>query len=193
MSADTFTLMAFDVAGWPGPERWCSYVDDGLHYVGGGSHRTRSLARAEARRIAEARRGPGGPAREVVRNNWGRRATVTEINRREAARRMGAALLVLQDDDADTEPREAAAAEAWAAMDGCQREQLKQLLFQGPVWDGNVVSKGDRSSLIRWGFATRCCFLGEQGYTAATYLGWTVHDCTADKGRTFDRKLGCPG
>ena len=115
------------------------------------------------------------------------------LREREAARRMDAALAVLRDDDADTVPREAAAAEAWEAMSGCEREQLKQLLFQGPVWDGNVISKGDRSSLIRWGFATRCCFLGEQGYTAATYLGWTVHDCAADKGRVFDRKPGCPG
>ena len=65
MSADTFTLMAFDVTASPGPERWCSYVDNGRHYVGGDLHRTRSLARAEAHRIAEARRGPGGPARQV--------------------------------------------------------------------------------------------------------------------------------
>lgn len=63
---------------------------------------------------------------------------------------------------------------AWDGLDSGQREVLRQLLFQGPVWDGNIVSKGARDDLIDYGLATRCCFLGEQGYTAATYIAFSV-------------------
>lgn len=63
---------------------------------------------------------------------------------------------------------------AWDAMSNGMRDQLKQLLFQGPVWDGNVISKSDRDDLIDLRLATRCCFLGEQGYTAATYMAYSV-------------------
>lgn len=63
----------------------------------------------------------------------------------------------------------------WDGLTDGEREQLRQLLFQGPVWDGCVLSKSDRNSLIRYGLATRCCFKGEDGYTAATYLAYSVH------------------
>lgn len=66
------------------------------------------------------------------------------------------------------------AAIAWDGLSSGQREQLNQLLHQGPVWDGNVISKCDRSDLINFGLATRCCYKGEQGYTAATYLAYSV-------------------
>lgn len=62
----------------------------------------------------------------------------------------------------------------WDALDSAQREQLKQLLYQGPVVDGCIISKKARNDLIRFGLATRCCFLGEQGYTVATYTAYTV-------------------
>lgn len=62
----------------------------------------------------------------------------------------------------------------WDGLSSAQREQLNQLLHQGPVWDGNVLSKGARSDLIDFGLATRCCYKGEQGYTAATYAAYTV-------------------
>lgn len=64
---------------------------------------------------------------------------------------------------------------AWDGLTPGEREQLKQLLFHGPVWDGSVICKSDRNALIRYGLATRCCFMGEQGYTAATYLAYSVH------------------
>lgn len=64
---------------------------------------------------------------------------------------------------------------AWDGLTPGEREQLKQLLFQGPVWDGCIISKSDRNQLMRYGLATRCCFMGEQGYTAATYLAYSVH------------------
>jgi len=54
-----------------------------------------------------------------------------------------------------------------------QREVLKQILHT-PTWDGDIVSKCARDDLIDMGLATRCCYRGEQGYTAATYLAYTV-------------------
>ncbi len=63
----------------------------------------------------------------------------------------------------------------WDGLSSGEREQLGQLLFQGPVWDGCVISKAARTNLIEYGLATRCCFRGEQGYTAATYLAFSVH------------------
>lgn len=79
----------------------------------------------------------------------------------------------------------------WDALDSTQREQLKQLLYQGPVSDGCVISKKARNDLIRFGLATKCCFLGEQGYTAATYPSYTVaKQGNAEQIRT---KLGTTG
>jgi hypothetical protein len=52
-------------------------------------------------------------------------------------------------------------------------EQLRQLI-NGPVWDGNVISKQDRDELIRLGLAVRVCCKGEQGHTGATYFAFSV-------------------
>lgn len=74
------------------------------------------------------------------------------------------------------------------------RTRLRQffsVLFRGPVWDGNVISKCDRSDLIDYGLAVRCCFMGEQGYTAATYLGGSVFNHS--KAVPFTRKPGSQG
>jgi hypothetical protein len=79
----------------------------------------------------------------------------------------------------------------WDALDSGQREVLKQLLFQGPVWDGNVPSKRARDDLIDYGLATRCCFLGEQGYTAATYIAHAVFE--QGGGVAIAKKPGLPG
>lgn len=76
----------------------------------------------------------------------------------------------------------------WDALNSGQREVLKRLLFQGPVWDGNVPSKTARDDLIGYGLATRCCFLGEQGYTAATYAAYSVFD--QGKGAPIKKKRG---
>lgn len=53
------------------------------------------------------------------------------------------------------------------------KEQLVQLV-NGPVWDGNIISKTDRGELFRMGLAIRVCCKGEQGYTGATYTGYSV-------------------
>ena len=65
-------------------------------------------------------------------------------------------------------------------MGGQRREQLMQLVMHGPTWDGDVVSKMDRDYLLEWGLAVRVCVKGEQGFTAASYMGSNVH--TSDKG-----------
>ena len=62
----------------------------------------------------------------------------------------------------------------WDALTEGQREQLNQLLHQGPIFDGNVISKSCRDDLLRYDLAVRCCYLGEDGYTAASYLGGSV-------------------
>lgn len=60
------------------------------------------------------------------------------------------------------------------AIPGFYREPLHQLVH-GPVEDGDVISKMYRDNLIDLKLAVRVCVKGEQGYTAATYLGWAVH------------------
>lgn len=52
-------------------------------------------------------------------------------------------------------------------------EQLHQLVH-GPVWDGNIISKNHRGKLFAMGLAIRVCYKGEQGYTGATYAGYSV-------------------
>lgn len=52
-------------------------------------------------------------------------------------------------------------------------EQLRQLI-NGPVWDGNVISKQDRGELMSLGLAMRVCCKGEQGHTGATYFAFSV-------------------
>lgn len=55
------------------------------------------------------------------------------------------------------------------------RETLKQLVEQGPVEDGDIVSKSARDDLITWDLAVRACIKNRQGYTVANYKGWAVH------------------
>lgn len=80
---------------------------------------------------------------------------------------------------------------AWDGLSDHHRDQLNQLLHQGPVWDGNVLSKAARSDLIDFGLATRCCFMGEQGYTAATYKALTVFK--AGRAKPYSKKPGSAG
>jgi hypothetical protein len=60
------------------------------------------------------------------------------------------------------------------ALSGAHREALSQLVKQGPVYDGDVISKSLRDDLMQLGLASRVCYKGEQGYTAANYAGWDV-------------------
>jgi hypothetical protein len=61
-------------------------------------------------------------------------------------------------------------------------ESLRQLI-NGPVWDGNVVSKSCRDELLGLGLALRVCHKGEQGHTGATYFAYSVMK-VADEIRT---------
>ena len=54
------------------------------------------------------------------------------------------------------------------------RESLKQLV-NGPVFDGDVISKSLISELFDYGLAVRVCVNGEQGYTGATYFSYSVN------------------
>jgi hypothetical protein len=53
-------------------------------------------------------------------------------------------------------------------------EQLDQLATKGPLWDGDVISKSDRSDLLRIGACEKVVVNGEQGYNACTYFGWDL-------------------
>ena len=53
-------------------------------------------------------------------------------------------------------------------------DQLQQLVINGPVFDGDVISKSDRNFLIDIGLADRVMHKGEWGYTTATYRGGFV-------------------
>lgn len=50
-------------------------------------------------------------------------------------------------------------------------EQLYQLHAFGPCFDGDVVSKSDRTALLRIGACAKVCVKGEDGYNACSYFG----------------------
>ena len=52
-------------------------------------------------------------------------------------------------------------------------ESLQQLV-NGPVFDGDLISKNYCDVLIKMGIATRVCCKGNQGYTASKYIGYTI-------------------
>lgn len=80
----------------------------------------------------------------------------------------------------DSPQQRAAAVSVWSLMSGAEKDSLRQMLFAvAPVWDGDHVSKMGRDALIRAGLATRCCYLGEQGYTVATYAAYSIFRCIA--------------
>jgi len=52
-----------------------------------------------------------------------------------------------------------------------QKDMLKQLYENGPVWDGDVISKSARDDLLEMGLASRAIVEGEYGFTVANYDG----------------------
>lgn len=78
----------------------------------------------------------------------------------------------------------------WDALPPGHKEQLKQLFYQGPVYDGSVISKSARDDLLKLGLAVRCCFMGEQGFTAASYAAYSV--VKQWKAEPFRIKQGTP-
>lgn len=55
-------------------------------------------------------------------------------------------------------------------------EALYQLKKSGPVWDGDVISKGYRDQLVEIGACAKVIVKGEDGYNACTYLGRSLLD-----------------
>jgi len=52
-------------------------------------------------------------------------------------------------------------------------EQLQQLV-KGPIYDGDIISKSNRSELFDMGLAIRVCCKGEQGFTGSPYIGYSI-------------------
>ncbi|MDE1495699.1 hypothetical protein KKJ25_12265 [Xenorhabdus bovienii] len=59
------------------------------------------------------------------------------------------------------------------ALPNYLHEALIQLV-NGPVHDGDVMSKTYRDELLDYGLGIRCCHQGKQGYTGATYFAYSV-------------------
>ena len=66
------------------------------------------------------------------------------------------------------------------AISSTHREALLQLYKNGPVWDGDVISKSHRDDLMRWGLAERAIVKGEYGFTVCNYRGGAVHKAAGD-------------
>lgn len=56
-------------------------------------------------------------------------------------------------------------------LSGAETDTLIALVECGPLWDGDVPSKGGRDGLIERGYAVRVIVKGEDGWQAATYAG----------------------
>jgi hypothetical protein len=60
-------------------------------------------------------------------------------------------------------------------LTAAQVESLGQLVKNGPVWDGDVISKQTRGELLDLRLASRAVIKGEEGYTVANYVGAKVY------------------
>ena len=89
-----------------------------------------------------------------------------------------AALVLSKEDSFGTPEYKLALHGLWIGIGSGGREQLKQLLFFGPVWDGNVCSKAARGILFEHDLAVRVSYKGDHGYTAATYRAASVFNAT---------------
>ncbi len=87
----------------------------------------------------------------------------------------GAAKIISTHDQGSDEYYAAVCAIA-AAMTPEQHEALRVMVKCGPLHDGDVPSKQGRDELLTLDLAVRCVVRGNQGYTAARYLGWVVHN-----------------
>lgn len=65
------------------------------------------------------------------------------------------------------------------------REQLTQLV-NGPVWDGDIISKSNRADLFDLGLAIRVCCKGQQGYTGAPYIAAAIANHWKEKQSLFN-------
>lgn len=93
--------------------------------------------------------------------------------------RINQALSVLLGHEQGSEEYQVASYAISAAMGGAHREVLAQLVQDGPVCDGDVITKGARDDLITWGLAVRICVKGKEGYTGANCRGLAVFQAAA--------------
>lgn len=56
-------------------------------------------------------------------------------------------------------------------MTPAQLEELAHLVKNGPVHDGDVISKDARGDLLTLRLASRALVKGQEGYTVANYVG----------------------
>lgn len=64
---------------------------------------------------------------------------------------------------------------AWQALPGSARDTLRALLYEGPLWDGDVPSKSGRDLLVAAEMAAKVLVSGKQGYQACTCHGYNVY------------------
>lgn len=62
----------------------------------------------------------------------------------------------------------------WEGLSTGQKSALSQLVTQGPVEDGDVISKSLRDDILHMRLASRACVKGQQGFTVANYTGYDV-------------------
>lgn len=56
-------------------------------------------------------------------------------------------------------------------MDNGERDTIKAIFENGPLFDGDVPSKNSRDKLVKDGFIDKIVVKGEEGYNACTYKG----------------------
>lgn len=56
-------------------------------------------------------------------------------------------------------------------MDGSERDCIFAAYKRGPLFDGDVPSKGGRDSLLNKGYMAKVVVNGEDGYNACTHKG----------------------
>lgn len=71
----------------------------------------------------------------------------------------------------------------------CLKEQLQQLV-NGPIWDGDIISKNHRGILFEMGLAMRVCCKGEQGHTGAKYIAYSILKKMKEHQRAKEETLG---
>lgn len=62
------------------------------------------------------------------------------------------------------------------ALTGQQQASLVQLVENGPIEDGGVLSKSARTDLIKMGLVSKAIVKGEEGYQVANYRGFAVYN-----------------
>lgn len=86
----------------------------------------------------------------------------------------------------------AACRELAEKMGSGHRDELRNLVRNGPVWDGDVLSKSGRDWMLNWGLASKCLVKGEEGYQVATYRGGAVLRAWEDIEKPARRRLLIP-